>query len=172
MDHMSPPMPVIGEENAAAPRKFPARVCIFTVVDSQYTVDLRHVREVFPIESITPMPGMPPVIIGMTNVRGSVVPIVDLRLLLGLPQTKLIPLFAIVLWHEEYQLAVLVDCSPEIMAVLPEQFGPVSNNSPQNSEARRFSVNDGVTIDEVFTPLLKVSELVAYLESEASIESV
>ena len=143
-----------------------------TVGDSRYTVDLRHVREVFPIETITPMPGMSPLIIGMTNVRGSVVPIVDIRLLLGLPQAKLIPLFAVVLWHEEYQLAVLVDCSPEIMAVLPEQFGPAPNNSIANAAGRRFSVHDGVTIDEVYTPLLKVTELVAYLESEASIESV
>jgi purine-binding chemotaxis protein CheW len=172
MDQLLPALPVLGEQEAAASQKVPTRVCILTVAGSRYTVDLRHVREVFPIESITPMPGMPPVIIGMTNVRGAVVPIVDIRLLLGLPRAKVLSLFAVVLWHEEYQLAVLVDCSPEIMAVLPDQFGPVPNNSTMSAEVRRFSVNDGVNIDEVFIPLLKVAEVVAYLESEASIESV
>ena len=172
MNNLLPPLPVLEEQNADAPQKVPARLCVLTVDDSRYAVDLQHVREVFPIESITPMPGMPPVIIGMTNVRGSIVPIVDLRLLLGLPQTKLIPLFAVVLRHEDYQLAVLVDCSPEIMAVLPEQFGPVPHNAPVHPEGHRVRINEGVTINEVFTPLLKVTELVAYLESEASIESV
>ena len=172
MDPTIPPLPMLGEQDATAPPNLPSRMCVCTVGDSQYAVDLRHVREVFPIESITPMPGVPPIVIGMTNVRGSVVPVVDLRLLLGLPQPTLRPLFAVVLRHEEYQLAVLVDCSPEIVSVLPEQFGPTPNNSPADSDARRFIVNGGIKIDEAYTAILEVTQVVAYLESDETIEHV
>ena len=136
-----PSLSVLEEADTIAPGKLPCRVCVFALSKNLYAVDLQHIREVFPIESVTPIPGMPPVVIGMTNVRGSVVPIVDIRLLLELPQAETLPPFAVVLRHEDYQLAILVDRSPEIMTVLPEQFEPLPDNRPQDSEASRCIVN-------------------------------
>jgi purine-binding chemotaxis protein CheW len=163
---------VLGEPDTTAPGKLPSRVCVFALSQNLYAVDLRHIREVLPIDSITPIPGMPPVVIGMTNVRGSVVPIVDLRLLLELPQAETLPPFAVILRHEDYQLAILVDRSPEIMTVLPEQFEPVPNSSPEDSEASRFIVNGIVRIDDTVHQILDVSQLVTYLDSEETTENV
>lgn len=162
---------VLGEADATAPGQVPSRVCVFILSNSMYAVDLRHILEVLPIESITPIPGMPPVVIGMTNVRGSVVPIVDLRLLLGLPQPELLPPFGVVLRHEEYQLAVLVDRSPEIRTVLPEQFEPAPDRLSEDSNASRFIVNGTVRIDDTVSRVLDVMQLVAYLDAEETIES-
>jgi purine-binding chemotaxis protein CheW len=173
VDQTLPPETVLSQQDPAPTGKSPSRICIFTIEDCQYAVDLHHIREVLPITSITPIPGMPPIIIGMTNVRGSVVPIVDLRMLLGLglPQPGILPPFAVVLRHEEYQLAVLVDGSPEILTVLPEQFEP-ANSLPGLSEATRSILGGVVRIDEAITSVLDVIRLVAYLESEVIIESV
>ncbi|MEP6601405.1 MAG: chemotaxis protein CheW, partial [Nitrospirota bacterium] len=172
VDQMMPPPLMLGEADTTAPGKFPSRVCLLAVCKNLYAVDLRHIREILPIDSITPIPGMPPVVIGMTNVRGAVVPIVDLRLLLELSQAETLPPFAVVLRHEDYELAILVDRSPEIMTVLPEQFEPAPNSSPEDSEASRFIVNGIVRIDDTVHQILDVTQLVAYLDSEETIENV
>jgi purine-binding chemotaxis protein CheW len=169
---MMPSASVLGEADTTAPGKLPTRVCVFALSKHLYAVDLQHIREVLPIDSITPVPGMPPVVIGMTNVRGSVVPIVDLRLLLELPQAETVAPFAVVLRHEDYQLAILVDRSPEIMTVLSEQFEPLPDSSPEDSEASRFIVNGIVRIADTVHQILDVTQLVAYLDSEETTENV
>ena len=169
---MLPSPSVLEEADTIAPGKLPCRVCVFALSKNLYAVDLQHIREVFPIESVTPIPGMPPVVIGMTNVRGSVVPIVDVRLLLELPQAETLPPFAVVLRHEDYQLAILVDGSPEIMTVLPEQFEPLADSRPEDSEASRCIVNGILRIADTVHQILDVTQLVAYLDSEETTENV
>ena len=172
MDEMLPSPSVLEEADTIAPGKLPCRVCVLALSKNLYAVDLQHIREVFPIESVTPIPGMPPVVIGMTNVRGSVVPIVDVRLLLELPQAETLPPFAVVLRHEDYQLAILVDGSPEIMTVLPEQFEPLPDSRPEDSEASRCIVNGILRIADTVHQILDVTQLVAYLDSEETTENV
>jgi purine-binding chemotaxis protein CheW len=169
---MMPSSSVLGVADTPALGIHPSRVCIFALSKHLYAVDLQHIREVLPLESVTPVPGMPPVVIGMTNVRGSVVPIVDLRLLLELPPAETGTPFAVVLRHEDYQLAILVDRSPEIMTVLPEQFEPLPEGSPEDSEASRFIVNGIVRIADTIHQIVDVTQLVAYLDSEETTENV
>ena len=49
----------------------------------RFAVDLAAVQEVLRLGPVTPVPAAPAVVIGAMNARGSVVPIVDLGLLLG-----------------------------------------------------------------------------------------
>ena len=164
VDPSTPPASAVEDTEIPVLPDFPSRVCVFTIDDDYYAIDLRHIREVFPIESITPIPGMPPVVIGMTNVRGSVVPIVDLRLLLGLPPGELPP-FAVVLRHEAYELAILVDRSPEIISVTPDRF-EMSLQSSQDSEAVRQIINGSLKINDAVTRILDVARLVLFLDSK------
>ena len=56
----------------------------FFVQGEEYAVPLRRVREVIPYDTVTRVPQLPPAIRGVTNLRGSVVPVVDLAIkLLG-----------------------------------------------------------------------------------------
>jgi purine-binding chemotaxis protein CheW len=100
----------------------PSRVCLITISGELFAVDLRNVREVFPLETVTPMPGMPPILFGVTNHRGMVVPLVDLRLLLELPAAESTPPLAVVIHHGGNQIGVLVDQIPEIVSVEQDQF--------------------------------------------------
>ena len=169
-DPTTPPPSALEDREVPVLPDFPSRVCVFTIDDGYYAVDLRHIREVLPIESITPIPGMPPVVIGMTNVRGSVVPIVDLRLLLGLRPRQLPP-FAVVLRHEGYELAVLVDRSPEIMTVRPDQF-ELSQSPSQDSAAGRHIVNGTLRINDAVIHILDVAQLVVLLDSKETMNRV
>ncbi len=56
----------------------------FFVQGEEYAVPLTRVREVIPYDTVTRVPQLPPAIRGVTNLRGSVVPVVDLAIkLLG-----------------------------------------------------------------------------------------
>lgn len=50
-----------------------------------FAVDVRHVREILDVSSVTRVPTAPPYVRGLVNVRGRAVPIVDLHMRLGLP---------------------------------------------------------------------------------------
>lgn len=57
----------------------------FRLARETYALPVAHVREIVRVESITRVPGGPREIRGVTNVRGRVIPVVDLRARLGLP---------------------------------------------------------------------------------------
>ena len=60
-------------------------VVAFTLAGERYAVDLAHVREVCPIKSITPLPGTPLFVLGIMNVRGQILSVIDLKNLFKLP---------------------------------------------------------------------------------------
>jgi purine-binding chemotaxis protein CheW len=49
-----------------------------------YALELAAVREVVPDPEVTPVPGAPPAVLGVFNLRGEVVPLFDTAALLGL----------------------------------------------------------------------------------------
>ena len=56
----------------------------FMLADEEYGVDILRVQEIKGWEGVTPIPNMPDYILGVINLRGTVVPIVDLRRYLNL----------------------------------------------------------------------------------------
>lgn len=59
----------------------------FALAGSDYGVGILQVKEILQYETITPVPSMPPSVRGVINLRGSVVPVVDLAVKFGLPRT-------------------------------------------------------------------------------------
>lgn len=60
----------------------------FTLAEEQYAVTVARVREVLEVPPVTKIPGMAPYMKGVINIRGSVVPVVDLRLKFGMPEAE------------------------------------------------------------------------------------
>ena len=109
------------------------RVCLISLAAELYAVDLRNVREVFEVESVTPVPGMPPALVGVTNLRGVVIPLVDLRVVLGLTVTGPPPRLAVVIRHGTRQVGVLVERVPEIRNVQHDQLVPTPHDESSKS---------------------------------------
>ena len=57
----------------------------FKLGDELFAIDVARVREVLDLSEITRVPTAPPYMRGVVNVRGSAIPVVDLRLKFGLP---------------------------------------------------------------------------------------
>lgn len=62
-------------------------VITFVLGPERYAVGVRHVREVIRRRSVTPLPGGARVHFGVVNLRGEIIPVMDLRPLLGLPSS-------------------------------------------------------------------------------------
>ena len=74
---------------ASAAEPTPAlRACLFTVSGARFAVDVRSAREVALFEELTPVPRAPRHLVGVANLRGTVVPIVDVGPLIGLPALR------------------------------------------------------------------------------------
>jgi len=61
----------------------------FSLMGEEYALPISNVREIIEFESLTSIPSMPPVVRGVMNLRGTVVPIVDLPVKFGLPASSL-----------------------------------------------------------------------------------
>ncbi len=60
----------------------------FALGPESYAVDVRKVREIIRMTSITAVPQMPAFIRGVINLRGKIIPVVDLRIQFGLPSAE------------------------------------------------------------------------------------
>src|SRR5579862_7408307 len=55
------------------------QVVVFDLSGEIYALDILHVHEIIRLQPVTPVPGAPDYVQGLINLRGRVVPVVDLR---------------------------------------------------------------------------------------------
>jgi purine-binding chemotaxis protein CheW len=60
----------------------------FNLQAESYGIDVLKVREIIRMTAITPVPRMPSHILGVINLRGKIIPVMDLRVRLEFPATK------------------------------------------------------------------------------------
>lgn len=61
----------------------------FLLAHERYGIDCSYVREVYPLESLTPVPCTPAFVLGIVNLRGEIVSVIDVRRFFDLPRTGL-----------------------------------------------------------------------------------
>jgi purine-binding chemotaxis protein CheW len=61
------------------------RACVVLLGGQPFAVDVADAREVVTLDTTTPVPGAPAAVVGVMNLRGGVLPVVEARTLLGLP---------------------------------------------------------------------------------------
>ena len=101
----------------------------FKLADEIFGVDVAKVREILELTTITRMPQMPEYVCGVINLRGSVVPVIDLKLKLGMVATARTVNTCIVLVEvrrdeETIVLGALADSVQEVYELEPENIEP------------------------------------------------
>ena len=98
----------------------------FAVGDEQYGVDIMAVREIKDWSAITQLPNQPAYMRGVLNLRGVIVPIIDLRCRFGNGLTDATPMHVIIVIQIDGEtVGLLADRVLDIIAVDPSQIQPV-----------------------------------------------
>lgn len=98
----------------------------FNLADEVFAVDVGRVREILEITSITKVPQTPDFMRGVINLRGSVVPVIDMRLKFGMSETErtvntCIVVVEVAMDGETTVLGALADSVQEVIDMEPEQ---------------------------------------------------
>lgn len=86
------------------------QVAVFTLDRELYGFELEAIREVCPMQDLLTLPGVPDFVLGIINVRGQIVSIVNLKKFFELPEKGLTDLNrVIILKHGEMEFGILAD---------------------------------------------------------------
>jgi purine-binding chemotaxis protein CheW len=117
----------------------------FEAGDEQYAVDIMKVREIKGWTEVTNLPNQPDHVRGVLNLRGAVLPIIDLQCRLGGGFTTTTERHVIVIVSMEgRQVGLLVDAVSDILAVSDDKIQPV----PETDIREDTRVLSGFLTDE------------------------
>lgn len=88
----------------------------FRLADEVYGINVMQVQEVLRVSEIAPVPGAPHYVLGIINLRGNVVTVIDTRIRLGLATTEVTDSTRIVIIEgAKHVVGILVDCVAEVV---------------------------------------------------------
>ena len=97
----------------------------FRLASERYALETRHVQDVHPLRELTPLPCTPPFVLGIVNVRGRILPVLDLKKFFELPEQGLTDLHRIILVSgNDLELGVLADVIVGVRSVAADSLQP------------------------------------------------
>jgi len=108
--------------NALLPESTVDQLLTFLIGEDEYGISILRVREIAEYRTLTPVPMTPPWMRGVMNLRGTVVPVVDLAARLGLEQTRVSRRTCLIIMEldvetERVVIAVMVDAVSRVVDV-------------------------------------------------------
>ena len=106
-----------------------AQYLTFTLGEEVFAMDIRTVREIIQVGPMTSVPLMPGFVRGVINLRGAVVPVIDLNARFGRPAAQIGKRSCIVIFDalragERTELGLLVDAVSEVIRIAAAQIEP------------------------------------------------
>ncbi|WP_018869465.1 MULTISPECIES: chemotaxis protein CheW [Thioalkalivibrio] len=131
----------------------------FSLADETYAIDVLQVQEVLKVSDIAPVPGVPDYILGIINLRGNVVTVIDARRRMGLEDREPDDASRIVIIDvDDQNVGILVDSVSEVVRISPDSVEAAPEVG--NDESSRFI--QGVTSTEAgLTILVDLNKLLS-----------
>ena len=141
----------------------------FTLGSEEYCIDILKVQEIRGYETVTPLPNTPAFMKGVVNLRGIIVPIIDLRMKLHLQKVEYDQFtVVIVLGIRGRVIGVVVDSVSDVVALEAEEIKP----APQMGAAIKTDyINGLVSIDQRLLIIIDIEKL-ATMEELVQAEEV
>lgn len=92
----------------------------FILSDEAYGFELHHIQEIYPLKNQTVLPGLPPFIRGIINVRGTIFSVVDLKTFFDLPASD----------HRQQQYVIILASERMGFGVLADEIIGVEKTTP------------------------------------------
>jgi purine-binding chemotaxis protein CheW len=135
----------------------------FFMSGEEYGVDILCVQEIRGWENATPLPNSPPHIRGVINLRGTIVPIIDLRLCFGLAAAEYTPVTVVIVLKIQTEkgsrvVGIVVDAVSDVYTLAPSDMRAVPDLG--NGVDTRY-VKSLVTVNGRMVILLDMAPLLA-----------
>ena len=127
-----------------------------------YGVDILRLKEIRGWSPVTRLPHSPPAVLGVLNLRGVVVPIIDLRVRFGMAVAEFTPLTVIIVLslrtaRGDQEFGIVVDKVMDVVDLAPDQVRP----TPATGVSVAADVIEGIaTVDEQMLILLDAERLI------------
>jgi purine-binding chemotaxis protein CheW len=118
-----------GSGNPAAHTEQPPQYLTFTLGSEVFAIGILAIKEIIEYSSLTTVPMMPAYVRGVINLRGAVVPVLDLSVRFGKPASPVTKRTCIVIIEistagERQDVGVVVDAVDSVLDIPPEQIEP------------------------------------------------
>ena len=130
----------------------------FKLLDEEYGVSILNVQEIRDMTDITRVPYAPDYIKGVINLRGSVLPVIDLKKRIGLADAPYTPKTSIIIMKlQDISIGMIVDAVTEVLTVDGNHAAPPKSIS---NDARNKYINGIGNVDGRLVIMLNLDEIV------------
>ncbi len=131
----------------------------FQVADEIYGVNVLQVQEVLKFAEITPVPGAPSFVLGIINLRGNVVTVIDMRTRFGLPSKEADDVTRIIFAETHgHIIGMLVDSVTDVINLRPSQIEMPPGVRKEENNSSHY-VEGVYSTDERILTLIDVEKL-------------
>ncbi len=141
------------------------QLVVFELANEFYGINIAVVESIIKMQAITQLPQTPTFIKGVTNLRGTVLPVIDLRIRFGLetqPDTK--QTRVIIVTMDNIKVGVMVDGVSEVLRVSDESIEPLP---PMVNSVNADFLKGIVRLEDRLIILLEVEKVLDLKEQEA-----
>lgn len=113
---------------------------LFNLGDEVYGIEILHVTDIIEMQKITEVPDMPNFIKGVINLRGKVIPVMDLRLRFGIPEREYDDRTCIIVVNIDNQaIGFIVDTVAEVHDIYEKDISPAPNFKSDSGKEQYIS---------------------------------
>ena len=118
------------QENPSSQPSTTGKFLTFRLGSESYGIEVLSIREIIRMHQITPVPQMPEHVRGVINLRGKVIPVIDLGIKLALPKTEPTERTCVIVLDiksdvgENTFLGIVVDAVEEVLNIESDQIEP------------------------------------------------
>jgi len=143
----------------AMAREATSEVLVFVLGREEYGVDILKVQEIRGYEKVTPIPAAPEYLKGVVNLRGIIVPVVDLRVKFGMPDPRYDAFTVVVILRLARRvIGIVVDGVSDVLALRAQDVKP----APQLGSVVESSFIEGLgTEGDRMVLLLDIEKLLS-----------
>lgn len=146
----------------------------FLTAGEEYAVSLLKVREIIEYDTVTSVPNTPAWISGVTNLRGKVIPVVDLAVKFGLPPSRITKFSCVIIVEVMFQgesltMGVLADSVSQVMDLSADE---IEKTPPFGTRVKTEYLLGMGPLGKKFCLILDIDKVLSADEMLAVTESV
>jgi purine-binding chemotaxis protein CheW len=97
----------------------------FLLANEQYGIESHFIREVCPLKDYTPLPGVPPFVLGLVNIRGRILSVIEIKKFFDMPEKGINDLNKIIIITDgKMEFGILADAILGVRSIALSATGP------------------------------------------------